>query len=226
MPALPPVANTLKIKIGWTIGSDINAVTILHARYSGGPPSATDAVNLATSIHGFVAARFRPLVGVHNDLASVEVTDLSSSSGAQGIFNTTLAGTRAGGDLGAATAALTSWIILRRYRGGKPRSYWPFGVTTDLTSPTQWTGAFTTAMQTAVQLFYNDMLTATSGTTAITALVNVSYYSGFTAVQNVITGRWRNVPKVRTGAIPTDILVSFTSPTKLASQRRRNLQRP
>jgi len=71
----------------------------------------------------------------------------------------------------------------------------------------------------------NDFLAAASGTTTITAWVSISQYAGFTAVQNVITGRWRNVPKPRTVAIAPDNINTFHLDLKPASQRRRAQQR-
>jgi hypothetical protein len=39
---------------------------------------------------------------------------------------------------------LVNYPIKRRYRGGKPRSYYPWGTITDLAGPDKWTAAFQT----------------------------------------------------------------------------------
>lgn len=225
MPPLPVVPATLKVKIGWNVGADVAAVTILHAKYTGGPPMPADTLALATDFHASIVSRFGALYNPTVALEYVEVTDLASSVGAQSTYTATHVGTRSGGPLAAATAVLVSWIIVRRYRGGKPRSYFPFFSDTDLASDLSWVSGSVTAMETAVQLFYDDLVTFTSGSTVITQLVQVSYYQGFTSVTNPITGRTKDVAKLRVGGPITDALVSLTVSPRPASQRRRNLQR-
>lgn len=224
MPPLPSIAQHLKLKYEYSIGTDVTAATILHFRYTGGPPVAADCLALATDLHGAFVTHLVPLMPSTNSITGAEVTDLSSSSAAQATYTATDAGTRSGSELGAAVAALTSWGIARRYRGGKPRSYWPFGTSSDLSSSQVWNSTFLTAIQGGVQLWLNDALGFSSGSTSLTALSNVSYYSGFTSVQNPITHRWRNVPTLRVAPV-TDDIVTFSHGPKLASQRRRNLRR-
>jgi hypothetical protein len=225
VPALPAVPQTVKLKVDWKVGGDLNAVTILHAHYTGGPLLPADTLHFATATHAAIVAQFGGIFNPSVSLEGVECTDLSSSSGAQSTYSATHAGTRAGGPLGPATCVLTSWIITRRYRGGKPRSYWPFFSDNDLAADLSWMAGSVTAMQTATQLFYNDMVAITSGTAAIDYLSSVSYYSGFTSVLNPITGRTKDVSKLRTAGPVVDKIVSFATNPRPASQRRRNLQR-
>lgn len=224
MPPLPSIANTIRVKYEWDVGSDLSAVTILHFRYTGGPPVAADALALATDLHGAAVTHLIPLLGTNSSLLACEVTDLSGPSAAQATFASTVTGTRSGTTQGAAVAALTSWGILRRYRGGKPRSYWPFGTGSDLATLQTWNSTFLTAIQGGVQLWLNEALTFASGTVTLAALVSISYYNGFTVVTNPITGRARNVPKLRVAPVSDDI-VTFSHGPKLATQRRRNQRR-
>jgi hypothetical protein len=118
---------------------------------------------------------------------------------------------------------LFNGTVLRRYRGGKPRSYWPFGTYSDLANPSQWSTTYITAVTTAMDAFLAHMLAITESGTSLTSQVNVSLYSGFTSVENPVTHRWRNIPTYRTGTIPVDDIVSYSINAKPGTQRRRAL---
>ncbi|MGH9123011.1 MAG: hypothetical protein ACRDYC_13890, partial [Acidimicrobiales bacterium] len=58
------------------------------------------------------------------------------------------------------------------------------------------------------------------------SLSSISYYKGFTSVLNPVTGRTRDVPKVRAGAdlpVPIDTVTALIVNPKPGSQRRRQL---
>jgi hypothetical protein len=54
-------------------------------------------------------------------------------------------------------------------------------------------------------------------------LVSVSYYEGFTSVTNPITGRTKDVSKLRTGGPVVDVVSAIIVANGPKSQRRRNL---
>ncbi|MBA0087123.1 MAG: hypothetical protein HRJ53_19235 [Acidobacteria bacterium Pan2503] len=116
--------------------------------------------------------------------------------------------------------ALVNLHIARRYRGGKPRQYWPFGVITDLNNTKNWNTSFQTAVNNAM-IALNSAAIAMAWTGGnIAAPVNVSYYHGFTVVTNPITGRARNVPKLK--ATPdVDTITGQSCNQRVATQRRR-----
>ena len=220
MPPLPSVANTLKAQLLWSDSSDNNVRTTLFYRYTGGPPSATDCNALAADIYGAFAAmdgQWSPTT----QLTGVELTDLNSSGGAQGLHAQSTSGIRAGTDLAGGTAVVVGYTIVRRYRGGKPRSYFPFFTSSDLTNRQTWAAGDLTALDSDLATAFTAIIGATSGTTTITEHVNVSYYEGFTVVTSPTTGRARNVPKVRSTPL-TDIITSFGARPTPGSQRRRN----
>jgi hypothetical protein len=69
--------------------------------------------------------------------------------------------------------------------------------------------------------YFAAVIGSTAGSTTITEHVNVSYYSGFTAVENPITHRWKNVSNPRSTPV-VDNIQSWAIAGHVASQRRRN----
>lgn len=220
MPPLPAVPNVVHCSFGLTDGSDTTVQATQFFRYSGGPPNATDLNALAADVYNAGRA-WVPLLDNFSALDGVRLTDLSSSTAAQGEFALATPGTRGVDILTGATSALVSYVINRRYRGGKPRNYFPFGIQEDLATRQQWSTGFLTDVDAAMTTYFGDVIGASSGTTTITDHVNVSYYDGFTVVTNPITGRAKNVPKRRTVPV-VDTIVSFGMKGTPATQRRRN----
>lgn len=220
MTPLPPVASTIKVQLLWSDSSDADVRTTLFFRYTGTSPSATDCNNIAADIYGLaVAMKTQWTASVQ--LTGVEVTDLNSTSGAQGLHAQSTSGTRAGSDLAGGTAVVVGYVITRRYRGGKPRSYFPWFDASDLTNRQAWAAGNVTACDGFLATFFAGCLAITEGATSLSDHVNVSYYSGFHVVTSPTTGRARNVPTRRTTPL-TDVISSFGTRTQPGSQRRRN----
>lgn len=220
MPPLPSVPNVLRADLLWSDGSDTDVRTRQFFRYSGGPPTATDAVALAADIYS-PASAMAALWSANTDLTGVEVTDLSNPAGGQGVHAQTTAGTRVGSDLAGGTALVVGYVIQRRYRGGKPRSYFPWFTAADLTSRQTWNATDLGIVDSDLATYFAAVIGLSSGTTTITDHVNVSYYEGFTVVTNPTTGRARNVPKLRSVPV-VDVIQSFAARAQPGSQRRRN----
>lgn len=223
MPALPPVTDVLKASLIWTDGSDTDTQTGFFLRYSGGPPSNSDAVGFAGNIIT-AAAPFLAALDESSHLTGCRVTDLASPEGGDGLATVSDVGTRSGEPNAASICVLLNYQIARRYRGGKPRSYFPFGVAADLTTKQTWSGGLVDVVGGAFGDFIDAVIGTNHGTTTITDHVNVSYYDGFTVVTNPITHRARNVPTLRsTPAV--DVITDQTVSVTVASQRRRNRPR-
>lgn len=223
MPALPPVPSTIKVIYNLGIGTDTNAIVREYFGYSGSAPTAAQCITLAGVIRTAWGNNLKALVSANTNLISTTVIDLSSASGASGVDTTGITGTRTGTSLPAGVAVLVNKKVSRRYRGGKPRSYWPFFTNTDISSPSAWLAASVNSAQTAVNAFYTAVIGAVVGSGAITQESNVSFYNGFTVVTNPVTGRTRNVPKLRAGGPLVDTVTSNVVNSLPASQRRRNL---
>lgn len=225
MPPLVPQPGVIKITYTFTVGGDANAQVRQFISYTGGPPSGTDLGTIAANVRAPIGILFALQMDADTTFDNIIMQDLSSDTGGEGIGTGTTVGTRTGSSLGADSAVLVNYPITRRYRGGKPRNYWPFFTADDLYSRNAWLSGSVSAMDTVMSELRADLAGATAGTTVLGQLVNVSYYQGFTSVTNIITGRTRDVAKPRTVAIAPDTLGTAVTSSIVASQRRRDQQR-
>jgi hypothetical protein len=221
MPALPNVTDVLRVELKWSIGSDTSIFTRLHFSFAGTGPTPTDCLTIAGDIGTSWVSDLKPLVFTGNELTSIRVTDLTTSSAGDATLPVTDNGSRTGSFLPAGACLLGNYEISRRYRGGKPRSYWPFGVQGDMQTGQTWTTSFQSAATTGVVNFFAAVSLITWGSSNITGPVNVSYYDGFTVVTDPVTGRARNKPKPRTTPLVDPINAETVNPV-IAYQRRRS----
>jgi hypothetical protein len=222
MPALPPVPNVVKIAFIHSDASDLDVVTRLYFEYTGTAPNDsalnTFATACATAWNTDLASLFNPDV----TLTEVTVEDLTSPTAAVGTWSGTHAGTATGTPLPAGTAALVNYSISRRYRGGKPRSYWCMGNTGHINTAQTWTSSFISGFATDYAAFLAAIIAGAWSGATLTSQVNVSYYSGFASVQNPVTLRWKNLATPRATPL-VDLVTGFSLNHKFGSQRRRNL---
>jgi hypothetical protein len=220
MPPLAPVADVLKCRFLWSDSSDINVSSTMFFHYSGGPPSESDAATLAASAYTAMAA---PTTLWHTDtqLTGVEITDLSEESGAQATHNGVTPGVETGAPLAGGTCVVVGYSIARRYRGGKPRNYFPWASASDLTTRQQWSSTYVTLAATNLASVIATIIGSSGGSTTITNHANVSYYKGNDASINPRTGRAQNFPVPRTTPV-VDTITSLTVRPAPGSQRRRN----
>lgn len=224
MPALPPVPGVLKVEHDFGIGEDINAKVRQFWKYASSPPSVAEVTAVATAIAAAASGDIAGLFDSTRKYIQTVITDLSSSTGAQGhsgIVNTP--GTRSGAALPGDTCALQSQPIARRFRGGHSRLYWPFGTGTDMTDDQTWNNTFITAVITGLEAFEGHASSSmiANGITA-PAVVAVSFYEGFT-VHTGVTGRARNVSTPRAAPV-VDVRSTFLIHAGIATQRRRMLR--
>ena len=198
MPPLPSVPNVLVIQLKFTVGN-ANVLSRVHVRNASASPSRDDLNAYAANIDAAIGTRLIALFSVQVKTVEVMVTDLTSMSAARGIAPGRQVGTRPGLPNGAAVAALINFRVARRYRGGKPRVYVPFFVSSDLTPGLRWSdGAFAEGTA-SWGAFMSGVLTCTPPALRVVEQVNVSYYEGFEVVPDLRTGRSRNVPQLRPG---------------------------
>jgi hypothetical protein len=177
-------------------------------------------VTFATALSVAWGADIKPLQTSNITMNEVVCEDLSSLSGATGIWTGAYAGNRSGTPLTAQVCALVNFHIARRYRGGKPRMYLPAGVEGDLTDARTWGNTFTAAVVTGINALNAAAAAAPwSGASAI-GQVNVSYYLGFASAQNPITLRWKNYSTPRATPL-VDVITSASCNPLVGTQRRR-----
>lgn len=217
----PPVPNVLQVVLNYLIGTDITNITRLYLEYAGNPPSSTALNQYCTDIGTQWGVVMAPIHGATVTLNQVNVADLTSSNSGFGQAVMSHVGTRTGGALPGGTALLVNYKVNRRYRGGKPRSYLPAGVVTDVQNPQTWLPAFVSTAGTAWNTFLQH-ITSVISPAGVTSMkqVNVSLYEGFhTFVDS--SGRSHSIPTYRDVAQVDDILGALVNPN-FGSQRRRN----
>ena len=218
----PPVPNVIKLALKFTNSLDLDVIVNTHWSYTGGAPGAAGLATWLGAVDTAVGADLTPLMGTWVKHVGSEATDLSSATGGQAVTTPSQIGTRTGALLPANTAVLFNMKIARRYRGGKPRNYWPFGTDADLQDGSHWTATAQTAFNNGISNWYNALVVG-AGAATVTSLVNVSYFKGFFTVKNPVTGRSRNVPTL--GPSPpypyVDANLGYPCSVILGSQRRR-----
>ncbi len=224
MTVLPAVPEAVRVSILWGSGSDVDILTKLHFAYTGTPPNPAAAAALAADIDDAVATYFPALLNTDSVIRGVEIQDLSVfEGGAAGAHLVTTAGTREGGLLPAGVAAMVNYGIARKYRGGKPRSYLPLLVASDLDSTSAWSAAAATAVNAAVTSLFTDVAEMVEGGCELGGPIQVSYFHGYDTPRPRSNGHLYYPPLPRDTPI-VDPLTSWGLNLKPGSQRRRNLQ--
>jgi hypothetical protein len=222
VPALPNVPKVLRISYKFTIGEDNGALCRTFYQYTGGGATAVELNALATAIATSANTYLIPLMSSDRVLVAIEIVDLTNPSAPVGEAIVSHAGSRVGGILPASTAALESSEILRRYRGGHPRVYWPFGTQDDLADAQTWVAGSVTAFLNGLNSHQADWFGSAPVDLGSVNRVNVSYYKGF-MVHTGVTGRARNVSTVNPLGPIVDAVVGEVVRVGVAQIRRRLL---
>lgn len=224
MPALPNAAKVIRVDLFQTVNSDVRARDRIYFAYAGAGPAVVDLNTLGGTIGAAWGANLKALQQSNSGLTQLELTDLTSATGAQTIVTSTQTGTRAGGSIPSGAAAVIRFKIARRYRGGHPRLYFAAGSNTDVAATGSWTGAYVTALQSAWAAFIAACILAPPAAIGAMTHINLSYFLGFTN-KTFPSGRTHPVPTLRATPVQ-DVVLSYSVNPLMASQRRRNLQSP
>jgi hypothetical protein len=221
MPALPDVPGVLRVDMDYAVGSDATAMSRFYMAYHGTPPTAAFLASQATLFRASLTGSIGAIMHPDTSWTKTTITDLSSPTGAVGTDSTAVVGTRSGGPLPAAAAVLANFAIGRRYRGGKPRMYQPWGTDTDLLTRQEWLTASVTAFELSVESILIALEGDAGGGTNIDTSCSVSYYGPPNRIITGSTGRVRTVSTVRTVPLVDPVQASSVN-VHVASQRRRN----
>jgi hypothetical protein len=190
--------------------------------YSGGPPTATNLTGYAADVGTAWLTAFGARLSHVFSLNEVIINDLTSDTSAEGTAAIGTAGSNAGEPVDVETCVLQNFTIGRKYRGGRPRMYWPLGVDSDLNADfVTWSSVLLGQLETAWVDFIAAIIALTGFGMLIVEHVSVSFYDGFTPVLNPVTGRTRDVPKYRTGNAVIDLVTSSVFRPEISQQRRR-----
>lgn len=222
MPALPNVPNVLRCRLLFDMGGKLDQGLRFFLQYSGTAPNVATLTTLAGDITTAFSGSGKPqsVMNAVNELTGVILEDLTSPTSAAVTVPEAVSGSVVTAALPSDVCVLSGYLIARRYRGGHPRTYWPLGSAADLTTPQAWSSAALTSFLDAVETFYSDIVGTTISGMTIGAHVNISYYEGFTSVENPITHRWRNVPDLRAAPL-IDPITGYDIAQFPGSQRRR-----
>lgn len=221
MATKPFAPGVLNFKWKHTLGGDLDVLNGFYMTYTGTPPSNAQLVALGAVQATEWGTEFAPLTDNDTELTSVEITDLSSSTSAQGTADVGVTGTRTGSYLPASTCVLLNFTVARRYRGGKPKVFLPVGVQADLNTAQSWENTFVASCVTA----WNAVIAATIAAPwtggVIVGQSNVSYYSGSTVELYGTPQRARNIPTYRPAPL-VNAISGVSGSVVISTQRRRN----
>lgn len=221
MPALPSPGKIIKAGFEMGKGIDLKALCQLYLAFSG-TATPTNVLAVANALGDAWGSHLSSLADEDTALLGVMAADLESDTAPQAHQSFDTDGTRSGAMTGG-ICTVVSKEISRRYRGGHPRVYWPFGGTGDLSDTQQWSTDYLTEFATAYAAFAGAFSAAFSDGITFVGEVNVSYFHGFTN-HTYPSGRTRAVPTVR-GTPVVDTVNSYLVRPYIGSQRRRNLVR-
>jgi hypothetical protein len=194
---LPNVPNVVKTSVRMTVGEDLRCQSAQHWHVSLATPTTSDLGDFALAVAVAWTADLRALC--HSDVVMTEVEALACGDMSQppGIWTGTSAGSRAGSFLPADNCVVVNYHIARRYRGGHPRGYWPFGVQGDLQDAQKWAGTFEGAVQSAYTAWQSAVLGYTTAF-SVNEQVSVGYFQGGTWETPSGGGRpiWRPTKKI------------------------------
>jgi len=206
MPPLPVVAGVTKVTFAGTY-HDTAWENIWFTHYSGSPPSNTDLTNYLAYLESNGVPQYQDEMSVDNEITELKGVDLASDTGANVVVPVSYFGSRTGDFVPANVAMVASLEIVRRYRGGHPRKYLPWGTAGTYASGStkDWDSGFVSDCAAKLATILSHLGGHVEGSTTWDNVVNVSYVSG---------GARRVTPVV-------DVITSAVPRVRICSQRRR-----
>lgn len=206
MPPLPLVPGVIKMTIGG-VYHDTQWLNVYHVDYTGSAPSSATLLSYLTAFASTVATAYSGEMSVDNEITEFTAIDLSTNTPGFASYAVSVFGTRTGDFNPASVAMVVSHEIARRYRGGHPRTYLPWGTAGTFASGStkDWDPAFVTNCQSVFAGLVGAFTGITEGGTTFNNMVNVSYRSG-------------NAPRVTP---VVDVVTSHIVRSRICSQRRR-----
>ena len=177
MPPQAPVAQVVAIGLGGTIGTG-KWHNGFYLQYTGTAPQVADLASVMAAVQAAWTTNIAPLAATTTALTTLTAADLTNTTASyNSISITPVPGTRTGTANPSNSALVSSWQINHRYRGGHPRTYWPIGVTTDVSSGSQWSATFRPLALSSIQAFRTALNAITTGATSY-KMVSVSRRQG------------------------------------------------
>jgi hypothetical protein len=156
------------------------------------PWTQTEINAITTGVSLAYAAQFAPLGTTTFTYTGADGVDLTNDVGVTANVPASTPGIRSATGVSNATSCCITWKTAAHFRGGHARTYLPPPATSDITLGNTWTGAYSTAVQTAASAF----ITAVNGITS-------SIVPSLSLVRRIRNGAPINPPEtyVITGAL-------------------------
>lgn len=201
MPPLAPVTGVVKLELIGNLGGVSQFANIFH--FGGGvdPWSGSDLFALWGGIDSALQELYQGNGGTAMTVTEAILTDLTSDTGSSLDETIDWVGTRDGISPPASAAVLGKYFITRRYRGGHPRTYFPFGSVGLMLNPVSWDTTFIANVAANLE----SVRLAASAFSESSLMGCVSYFSG---------GVRRETPLF-------EPFISSTCEAQIRSQRRR-----
>lgn len=226
MPPLAPVPNVARIDIDFGLEGDPVAGCHLFFESNGTVPTVANLDSIAAQVATAYSAHLNAHLAATRTCNEVVVTDLTSPTSARGSAAVGASGGGPSVDQVAGLAAVINYPIARRYRGGKPRGYWPLTSTLVLTTAGVWSGGSAATLTTDFQAFLAAVLASSAGSYSFLNHVNVSYFQGFTNVAYGSPTKYRRVPTPRSPGPITDVIAPGTAiVSEIPGNQRRRTRR-
>jgi hypothetical protein len=209
----------VRVRLDYTETDGFLGGSRFYLSYSNSAPTATNCNTLASDIATAWNTDIASLMSTTWALTEVDVLDISSLSGASGLWQGSHAGTDSNSPSAAQVSVNVEYKIARRYRGGKPRMFLPPATDTQRNDLSHWSSGYISSVNTGVAAFFAAIEALSVGAMGTLAHVNLSYYKGFTNIANS-SGRERAVPTYRTSAL-LDTVTGYTCKAQMGSQKRR-----
>lgn len=215
--------NYVRCKLDYTQSDGFLGGSRFYLGYAGSIPSGANLDTLAGDIAAAWNTDCAPLINTDWSLTEIDCYDISSETGASGYWTGSHAGTNSGNALPAQVAVNVEFNIARRYRGGKPRVYWPPGTEDDIETPEKWSTAFQGDWDTATTAFFTALEGLSIGSMGALTHQALSFYKGWDTAHPVIKKRGTFYPPLPRAAILPDAVASYATKLEISSQRRRRL---
>lgn len=217
----PPNVPAVRVKLDYMNSDGTLAGSRFYLAYSGSAPTPANCVTLANDVVTQWGSHISGLISLHWTLNEVDVLDLASTSGNSGQSTTTSAGTASDPAPPANVAVNVEFNIARRYRGGKPRMYFPTTNNANLNDQSHWTPGFVTTFGGDVAAFFAALNALSIGSMGTLTHSNISFFDGV----NTSVPPWRGPgfkypPKYRATAL-VDTVEGYAVKALVGSQRRR-----
>jgi hypothetical protein len=217
----PPTVQAVRVKLDYLNDDGSLAGSRFYLTYSGSPPTPANCVTLANDVVTQWGAHIGPILSLHWTLNEVDVLDLGSTSGASGQSSTTSTAGATDPAPPSSVAVNVEFNIARRYRGGKPRMYFPASNNANLANQRNWTSGFVSTFNSDVAAFFSALEALSIGSMGTLQHVNISFYKGHNTSQPPWRGPGYKYPPLYRATALVDAVEGYATKSVIGSQRRR-----